>query len=73
MDWLCCCFKKNNRNLSADNFTIDSIHTTSPLFYQPPPNADPNAPPPTAFAAIGSKVSKPAPGVAAPTNGVLSC
>ena len=39
--------------------------------YHPPPNADPNAPPPPSFAAIGANVS--VPGVAAPTKGVESC
>jgi len=39
--------------------------------YHPPPKADPNAPPPPSFAAMGANVS--VPGVAAPTNGVESC
>lgn len=52
---------------------IITIHNPMNNIYQPPPNAEPNAPPPTALAAIGSKDSIPIPGVAAPTKGVVSC
>jgi len=85
MFYICC---KNNtiHNEEKDNSQIEwnTIHQKPSyvntiynpmLVYHPPPKAEPNAPPPTEFAAIGSNDSIPIPiaGVAAPTKGVLSC
>jgi hypothetical protein len=73
----------NNTNSSSINIDWNNIHSDpyvktflNPMLnYHPPPKADPNAPPPTEFAAIGSNdsIPIPIPGVAAPTIGVVSC
>jgi len=67
---------KEKHIICGSSLRNDIIYQDSPLYmvnYQPPPNADPNAPPPTEFAAIGSNDSISEPGVAAPTKGVESC
>jgi hypothetical protein len=75
--------KKHNKKINSTSINFDwfNIHSEpyvksflNPMLnYHPPPKAEPNAPPPTELAAIGSNDSIPIPGVAAPTNGVVSC
>jgi len=65
------CSRKNKYH-SLHNYDTDEYSfVMRRYYYHPPPKAEPNAPLPPSFAAIGTNGS--ALGVAAPTNGVESC
>ena len=71
-----CSSKSREYDVLDGDETVEYTFTRSykmnrDIIYHPPPNADPNAPPPPSFAAIGANDSTE--GLAAPTNGVESC